>query len=270
MKKIQKKIGFLGCGNMGTAILDGIVSKKLCTHRSIAVYDSDPKKARMIKKVYGITSVMSEDELIAKSDIIVLAVKPQTLSKLSRSVTKKKLKNKVIVSILAGTPSRKIKKAFATKNVIRIMPNLGAMFGVGISAIAPSKTVTKSTFITVVRLFSACGEVVILSERHMDAVTAISGSGPAYYFYLSELLIDAAIRNGIPKKAAYTLVTKTAHAASLMMDKSALSPKELRKMVASKGGTTEAALAMFTLMNLGTTIGRGVKAAITRSKQISR
>ncbi|MBN1492555.1 MAG: pyrroline-5-carboxylate reductase [Candidatus Omnitrophica bacterium] len=270
MKKINKRIGFIGCGNMGCAILEGIILKKVISARNIIVYDIAPGKRQMLKQVYGVRIARTENELVKHSDIVIIAVKPQALASVDCTLSKNELAKKIFVSILAGIPIRKIKNALFAKKIIRVMPNLGAMFSVGVTAIAYSRSVKKRDFNTIVTLFKTCGEVVFLPEHKMNEVTAISGSGPAYYFYLSELLINAAVKSGLPLNDAYILVTKTAHAATLMMDKSDATPARLRAMVTSKGGTTEAALKAFKTMKLDKAVAAGVKAAINRGVQLSK
>jgi pyrroline-5-carboxylate reductase len=268
MKRITKTIGFIGCGNMGGAILAGIVSSNIVSRRSVFIFDNDKEKLGRLKKRYGVVAARSNDEVIDRADIIVVAVKPQMLNDLGISL--KNNKDKVIVSILAGTTIKKLENAFKTARIVRTMPNLGATLGIGITAIAETKIINKKMMGEIVAIFTACGAVVRVPEKLMNAVTAISGSGPAYYFYLSELLIDAACKNGLSHEAAVTLVLKTAAAASAMMLVTKTAPSTLRAMVTSKKGTTDAALKTFKKMNFAKAVGSGVKAAIKRGEELSR
>ncbi len=267
MRTIKKKIGFIGCGNMGSAILGGLVRGQVVKARSIIVHDSDPLKLRHLRARYGVTVARSNNDVLAQADIIILAVKPQTLKDLGLSL---KRQDKVVVSILAGTTIETLTKTLGTTRIVRTMPNLGATLGIGITAVAASRGVSKTALALVRTIFQACGAVVSVPERLMNAVTAISGSGPAYYFYLSEVLEKAACRHGLSKAIAAALVVKTAAAASAMMLVAHGSPSVLRAKVTSKKGTTEAALKTFKKMGFERTVDAAIKAAIKRGQQLSQ
>lgn len=265
-----KIIGILGCGNMGSAILNGVLGKKIVSSHNIIFFDTDQRKVARLRRQYPIMAVNSVDELFFKSDIVILAIKPQTLPKIKVTIPDEEMQKKLIVSILAGTPVSKLRSHFGTNMIVRVMPNLGAMLGEGISAVAKSRVVPAIRVRWVKCIFSSCGEVVELPETLFDAVTGISGTGPAYYFYITELLTKAAIKYGIPKNISSKLAIKTAHAAALMMAAGAQDPAILRKMVTSKGGTTEAALKTFVEKKLDVIFTAGITAAIKRGQSLAK
>jgi len=267
MRKLKQKIGFLGCGNMGGAILGGLLRQKVCSSGNIIVFDVDRKKTNSLKKKWKVKTAGSPHQVFQLSDIIILAVKPQTFHSMKFNFL---FKDKLIISILAGTSSEAIKKKLGTKNVIRVMPNLGAVVGEGITAIAKSSSVSRGAQSKVKQIFEACGETVLLPEKAFDVVTAISGSGPAYFFYLTELLIQNAVSRGIKKETAAKLSVKTLMGAASLLKHGNLSPEEFRRRVTSKGGTTEAALKAWKKSKFEQLFKLGITAAVKRGKSLSR
>ncbi len=263
-----KKLGFLGCGNMGEAILKAVISNRLFSSNDIFVCEADKKKSVLIRRKYKV-GMVSNNELADKTDVLILAVKPQTFYNLDFSefiLYKKRL----IISILAGLPIRRIESSFGRDaRIARVMPNLGLIVGAGMSAGAYNKNVTVRCRSIVKKIFGAAGKYIEVSESKLDAVTAVSGSGPAYYFYLTELLINEALSLGISEHDAVVLAKATAKGAALLMDNSELSPSDLRACVTSPGGTTEAAFKVLLQKGYVKLFSKAVRNAFERAKEIS-
>lgn len=262
-----KTIGIVGVGNMGSAILRGILKRKLFSPANILAYDVISSKASGLAKELKIKRAKSPSEIVSKSDLILLAVKPQNLPETAVSLKSHLKKNPAIITILAGVPVKTIKKHFGSKTVVvRAMPNLGATVGESFTAI----TGDKSLLPVARNIFSSCGEVMILPEGRFHAVTALSGSGPAYYFFLMELAMIEALKHGFTPSQASILAKQTAKGAALLAASSNLEPAVLRAQVTSKGGTTEAALKVLYGKNFPALFSKAIHAAVKRGEQLGK
>ena len=267
--KIKEKIGLLGVGNMGAAIIEGLLEKKIAKPSQIYVCDKISQKATQFAAKWKVQQVPYAASLVSLTNVILLAIKPQDLSELGHGL-KINLQKKeyTIISILAGIPIEKIKNAVGKKaHVVRAMPNLGAKVGESITAL--TSTTPKSLKIAK-KIFSGCGETVVLEEKYFDLVTAVSGSGPAYFFLLMELLSQAAQKGGLPKASADLLAIQTAAGAARLAQTSQARPAELRQMVTSKKGTTDAALQYLSKKSFGPIFIEAVHQAMKRAKQLSQ
>ncbi len=242
-------IGIIGAGNMGSAIAAGIKGKVLLSDKNKRISDN-------------IT-------LAKRSNIIILAVKPQDIRRVLEEI-KTHTKEKLIISIAAGITTLFIEKALGRVRIIRVMPNMPAMVGEGISAISRGRFADKKDFKIASRIFSNLGEVIEVKEKMMDAVTAVSGGGPAYYFLFTYLLAKAGEANGLQEGIALKLARATFIGAAEVIKSKNLSMEELVKKVASKGGTTEAALKVFKQEKLETIIKKAVKSALLRSSKLTK
>lgn len=265
---MNKRIGFIGCGNMGSAILKGILFNKIASPKQIVIFDADPSKMNLIAKKFRVRKASSNQEIVRKSQIIILAIKPQEFSDVAAKIRSELKTNHLVISILAGTPLAKLKKYLGSRcKIARAMPNLGAKVGESITAL--TSTSPKSLKIAG-KIFSGCGKVIQLEERYFDWVTAVSGSGPAYFFLLMELLSQAAQKGGLSKSSADLLAIQTAAGAARLAQNSAQGPEQLRKMVTSKKGTTEAALQYLSKKKFGPIFVEAVHQAMKRAKQLSQ
>ena len=261
------KIGIIGCGNMGQALLRGIIATGFTTRRSIFCCDKDTKKVNSLGSRFKVNITGSNSELIKKSDVVILAVKPQDIDTVIQDMPSK-MKGKLLISICAGISTRNLQKRLGKVSVIRVMPNMPAQILQGISAISLGKYATRKDKTVAASIFSCIGEIAEVEERLMDAVTAISGSGPAYFFYLVERLTEAAKKLGISSPLAQRLVIKTALGSAMLMNQPEQKLQDLRKRVTSKGGATEAAFAVFRKKGLDEILSLAFKAAASRSKQL--
>lgn len=262
------KIGLIGVGNMGTAILEGLLRKHLVKSSQMIIFDKVDSKSQQFARRWKVTKVNAAADILKECSVILLAVKPQDLSADFLSGIKGIHASQVIISILAGTSVKKIQRIFGKKAcIVRAMPNLGAKVGQAVTALTSTsaKGLKQAEYV-----FSGCGTTLRLPEKQFDLVTAISGSGPAYFFYLMELLIEAGQKRGLSQGQARSLVVQTALGASLLAGSGNLLPGELRKMVTSKKGTTEAALKIFMKAHFSQTVDRAVEAACRRGRELSR
>ena len=268
---IDKKIGIIGCGNMGEALLSRL-SETVEKSTMIMASEFDSTRRDYIRKKYRMI-VETDNNLVMKySDIVILAVKPKDFEDLlNGEITIGASPKKLIISIAAGITTKYIESAIGNDvPVVRVMPNMPAVVGEAVSAVCRGRSASKKDIEAAKEIFEMIGSVVEVDEKLMDAVTAISGSGPAYFFSLMEELIRSAVAMGIDRKTAKTLVVKTALGSAKLIDSIGADPKEMRDRVTSKGGTTEAAFKVFRAKKVGSAIKAAVKAAAAKSKKISK
>jgi len=263
------RIGIIGCGNMGQALLSGIITKGYTKRRNIFCSDRDREKISFLRTRLGVRVAGSNSEVVKKSDVIILAVKPQDLDAIVQGIAVP-LEGKLLISICAGITTKRLESCFGRVAVVRVMPNMPGQISQGISAVSLGRYATAKNKEIAASIFSCIGEVVKVKEELMDAVTAISGSGPAYFFYLSEHLVKAAKKMGIPSNIARRLVIKTALGSAMLMNQVKDDPQILRKRVGSRGGTTEAAFKVFKKEGLDKILSSAFKAAAKRSRQLKQ
>jgi len=265
-------IGFIGSGNMAEALIKGIIRAGVYLPRDIYISDVLPDRLEMLVAKYGVQRAQDNGALASTADTIILSVKPQMLATVLEEIKTNIGKNSLIVSIAAGKRIAAITDALGDMPVVRVMPNTPALVGEGASALYANKK-AKKKLPEVVKLFSAVGRAVVVEDEDLiDAVTAVSGSGPAYYFLLMEEMIKAGIEMGLPADVVKDLVLQTAKGAAMLAleaDKNGESPADLRRKVTSPKGTTEAAMEVFAKGDLGDIINAGVKRAQARSKELS-
>ncbi len=265
---MKLKIGLVGVGNMGTAIVEGVLHNRIATRSQIWGYDKIGGKASDFARRTRIAKASSTEELFQRADVILLAIKPQDFAVFAAENKKFLRPGQCVVSILAGLTTAKIQKALGPKiTVVRAMPNLGAKAGESMTVICGRN---KKWLRVAQTLFEGCGKVACLPEKTLDLVTAISGSGPAYFFHLMELMEQFGVRQGLPGKIAAMLAVQTGLGAALLAQRSSHSCATLRQNVTSKKGTTEAALKILQRKGFGRIFQRALAAAMNRSRQINR
>lgn len=261
-------IGIIGCGNMGSALIRGILLNRLIAANRLIAWDPDPGKLVPLVRRLRIRKARSNSE-VAMANVILLAVKPQQMEEVLREIRPSLGDRPLVISIAAGISTRWIQSRIGRSvPVIRVMPNTPVLVGAGISAVAAGRSARPKQMKLAQKIFSCVGEVVTLPESAIDAVTAVSGSGPAYFFYLMEEMIEAGVTLGISKAVARRLVLQTAVGAAKLAAVSGEDPSVLRARVTSKGGTTEAAFKVFLKKRLGQTIRQGIQAAVVRAKEL--
>ncbi|MDP3730836.1 MAG: pyrroline-5-carboxylate reductase [Candidatus Omnitrophota bacterium] len=268
---INKKIGIIGCGNMGEAILSRL-SNVLEKSVSIMVSEFDFKRRNYVQSKYKVIVETDNNEVVKFADVIILAVKPKDLgSVLKNEVCCGASKDKLLISIAAGITTKYIESIVGKDvPVIRVMPNMAATIGESISSISAGSAVGSKDMELAKEIFLTVGDVVEVDEKLIDAVTAISGSGPAYFFYMVEALIEAGCAAGLKEDIAKKLVLKTALGSAKLLETLKEDPAALRSRVTSKGGTTEAAIKVFESKKFKKIIKDAVRAAKARSKELQK
>ncbi len=269
MKREHKgKLGIVGCGNMARGILAGVLANRVARPNSVFVYDVSRRASADFKKRFHVSVAADVQSIFQKTDMVLLAVKPQNLSAALASLRQIK-SAPLVITILAGVPRKKVSSFLPKKtNVVRAMPNLGATVGSSFTAICGSRP---SDLAQARKLFEACGKVVSLSENKMDLITVLSGSGPAYFFLLMELLTAEGVRHGLSEDAAEQLAVQTAMGASKLASASgSVKPSDLRKAVTSKGGTTEAVVNQLELSGIRKIFSDAIRRGLQRAKELGR
>jgi pyrroline-5-carboxylate reductase len=271
----SKKLGFIGGGNMAEAMIKGLISAGFVESKSIFVSDVVSDRLDFLHKEYKVKTTSDNRELVEKSDILILAVKPQLVKKVVENVRDLIDAKKLLVSVAAGVPIPVIleilKKGQNRKyNVVRTMPNTPALVQEGVTAIAAGEDVSKIDIQIAHRLFEAVGKTVDVDEVHLDAVTGLSGSGPAYIFMMIEALSDAGVKMGLSRDVANTLTIQTVLGSAKLAWESQKHPGELKDMVTSPGGTTISGLHTLEAGGLRTTMMDAVEAATKRSIALGR
>ena len=261
-------LGIIGCGKMGSALVKGAIKENAIDGQKVMVIDLVPELAQKLSNDIGATVAKTNDDLIKNSDAILLCVKPQDMISLTDSFTKER-SSKLLISIAAGIKIDDLEKSLKNDDrVIRVMPNTPAMIGQGASAQSKGKNATESDAEFVSKILNAVGISIEVPEKQLDAVTGLSGSGPAYIYTVIEALADGGVLVGLPKEKALTLAAKTVIGAAKMVMKSDEHPAKLRDQVASPGGTTIAGLAALESGKLRSTLIEAVKAATKRSEEL--
>lgn len=271
-EKISGIIGFLGFGNMGKAIAEGVVKAGLASPQSILIKDPGlPSDFAHSLSQKGYRFAASEEELFRESAVVILAVKPQVAKQEKETwagiFSSLSGAGKTYISIMAGIKASWI-RGFAPRgsNVIRVMPNLGLSVGEGVTAI---DTDGAGDFQVVESIFNSCGTTVRVKEEHMDAVTAVSGSGPMYLFEFVGALTEAGVKAGLARETAYALAVQTAKGSLKLLEGSSETPEAWTKKVCSPGGTTLAALGVLQQEGFHGIVERAVAAAAKRSGELS-
>lgn len=222
---------------MGEAILKGILTKD--AKANITVSEKDAARLQYLQKEYGVAKAADSVSLVEAADIIILAVKPQNLGAAVESFAAKLSKDKILVSILAGVTTAKIEKLLpAGSKVVRVMPNTPALIGQGTSVLTGGANVSAGELQEVMEIFAAVGSASVLPENLFNAVTGLSGSGPAYVYVIIEALADGGVMAGLPRDIAYKLAAETVKGSAMMVTQTGRHPGQLKDMVCSPGGTT--------------------------------
>ena len=265
----MEKIAFIGAGNMAEALIRGIIRQQLVAPENIIAGEADPGRRQQIGEELGIQVTGDNREAISRAGIIILAVKPQALDLVLAEIAEEITPDQLLISILAGISTHQLENSLkAGVPVVRVMPNTPALVGAGVSVISPGHQAGEDAVATARAILEAVGEVWVLEEKMIDAVTALSGSGPAYFFLFVEALIRGGEELGLPRREAERLAGATLAGAGKLLKDSARSVEELRRQVTSPGGTTEAAIAVFRERGLEKIVKKAMTAACRRSKEL--
>jgi pyrroline-5-carboxylate reductase len=264
------KIGIVGTGNMGEAILKGLLDNVL-TAQDIICVDKSQESLDRISKAYQVVC-SAEISAIKDCDVVLLAVKPQNMDEVLPLLGKIISDKTLIISIAVGITSSFIVKNLGIDkaSVVRAMPNTPALVGKGVTGLAKGEFATDDQLTIAKNLMEAVGQVVVVNENQIDIVAAASGSGPAYYFYVTELLIEAAVSHGLSRDVAQVLVENTFVGSSALFENSDDDVVELRKKVTSPKGTTQSAIEFLESKDLKSIWQNALGAAIKRAEEISK
>lgn len=240
---MKYKIGFIGCGNMASAMIGGIVKKNILKPEEMIASNRSEGKLVSIKETYGITTTTENKEVSENSEIIVLAVKPIFYESVIKEIKKTIKKSQIIVTIAPGIDIDRISYLFGQElKIVRTMPNTPAMVCEGMTAACCNEVINEEEVQEVCRIFSGFGKIEIIPERLMDAVVAVSGSSPAYVYMMIEAMADAAVAEGMQRDQAYQFAAQSVLGSAKMVLETGRHPGELKDMVCSPGGTTIAAV----------------------------
>jgi pyrroline-5-carboxylate reductase len=269
--KGNQKTGFIGAGNMATALIKGLIQSGVYDPDQIQASDEDEKALEKISRLFGISCYASNGELVRESSTVVLSIKPQNVREVLEEVKGEVRDDHLIISIAAGIPLKMIGSIVGRDiPLVRVMPNTPALVQKGVSALAGGRLVTPAHMAVAREIFGAVGDTVEVEEAMMDAVTAVSGSGPGYVFRMMECMVDAGVAVGLEMETSLRLVVQTFLGAAHLAKESEHPLSHLREMVTSKGGTTAAGLATFDEMGLHEIIEKAVKAACARSVELGQ
>lgn len=267
---MESKVVFIGAGNMAEAIVSGMVAGNFCAPEKIIMTDVRPERLADLENEYGV-STSTDNRVVKNAEIVVLAVKPQMMIDVLKGIAPVLRRETLVISIAAGITAVKIEASLGGKHrVIRVMPNTPALVGQGASAIAAGTNADEADLEVAEAILGCVGLTVRVKESDLDAVTALSGSGPAYVFYLIEGMLAAAEKMGLDKETARKLALKTVAGAARLMEDSGEDAAALRAKVTSKGGTTEAAVRSLDEAGVKDAIVQALLAAQTRSVELSK
>lgn len=265
------KILIVGGGNMGLTYAKAFINSHVVTRSQLMILEKTLSKTDDLKSL-NIGEIYSDSTYcISNADLIILAVKPQDFPQLMESIVKDVRPNQIFLSIMAGVKMSTVCQGLNISKVIRAMPNLPAQIGQGMTAFTATDAVSRHEQAMVQNLLSTTGKTLYVEKEEMiDAVTAVSGSGPAYIYYFMDAMVKAAMQMGFPKSEAELLVMQTFSGAISLYQQSELSCDEWIQRVASKGGTTEAAIASFSQNEVSNLIGDGLHKALDRAVELGK
>jgi pyrroline-5-carboxylate reductase len=263
------KIGFIGGGNMGEAMLYAILSKTVATAGDITVADASPDRRQHLGREYGVRITASNPEAAGDADVVLMVVKPQSLAEVMAGMSSRVKDNQLVLSVVAGASTARLSQGLSHKAIVRAMPNTPAQIGQGITVWTATAGVSSQQKEQAAAILGAMGrEIYMADENFLDMATAVSGSGPAYVFLFMEALLAAAIDIGLPPETAKQLVLETVAGSAAFAEKSGKELSELKRMVTSPGGTTAAALEVLDEGRFAELIKKAVAAAHHRAGQL--
>lgn len=266
----SKTIGFIGCGNMGGAMIGGILQAGLTSAERILVSDLNEAKLKEMTDKYGVATTTDAREVAEAADYLILAVKPNVYAPVIASIKDLLTPKKVLVSIAAGQSLAAIAKLAGTEvKVVRVMPNTPALVEAGMAAVCPNDKVGAQELADVEGIFASFGLAEVVPEYLIDGVVGISGSSPAYAFIFIEALADAGVLAGLPRQQAYRFAAQSLYGSAKMVLETGKHPGELKDMVCSPGGTTIEAVAALEASGFRSAVIKAVNECVAKSKAMS-
>jgi pyrroline-5-carboxylate reductase len=269
-KDFEGVIAVIGAGMMGGALIAGLVKAGVAPHH-LRVADPDPAKLEALQSRLGVATAASNEDAVFEADVVLLAVKPDVIVPVLSALADDLRPDTLVISIAAGVTLAVLENVVTPATpVVRVMPNTPASVGAGMSAIAPGRHVGSKQLQVAVAIVDAVGESVVVPERYLDAITAVSGSGPAYIFLVAEAMVDAGVQLGLARGIAMQLTVQTLLGSARMLAADGAHPAVLRNQVTSPGGTTAAALAQLEAHGVRTAFTEAMKACAARSADMGR
>lgn len=264
------KIGFIGTGNMGRAMVKGLAQSGLYQQQDLYIYDRNLTVAKELAQDLGIQSTETPQALVKACDRIIFAVKPNVLPAVLRALVPEVTADKVVISVAAGISLEKLASILgADHKIVRVMPNTPALVGMGMSAVTQNDQVTQAELAEVLAIFASFGKAEAVSESLIDAVVGVSGSAPAYVYLFIEALADGAVMEGMPRAQAYEFAAQTVMGSAQMVLETGQHPGELKDMVCSPGGTTIAAVKTLEEAGLRAAVIQAVQVAAEKNREMA-
>jgi len=263
------KISLIGGGNMGEAMLSAILRKGISSPQTISVGDIDESRRQYLEQKYSVAVMYNNRQAADKSEVVVLAIKPQNLAEIMTNLNGQIRPAQLVLSIIAGATVQTLSSGLDHNRIVRAMPNTPAQIGEGMSVWTATPEVTEKRRGWASSILGAMGkEIYVDDEKYIDMATAVSGSGPAYFFLFVEALVEAGVRIGLPHNVAQELALQTMLGAGHLIQKSGKEPSELRRLVTSPGGTTAEALLQLERGGFSDLIRQAVRAAYEKAKEL--
>ena len=266
----KRRFGFIGSGKMASALIQGILRSGLATTKTVTASDVAEDAREKLRKQAGIRVTESNEEVVKSSDVVVLAVYPQVVLNVLPEIAALVTDNHLIVSIAAGITTKQLLDGLGgPRRVVRVMPNTPALVGAGAAGYCLAGTATEADGKSVAEFLGVVGRAWQVEERHMDAVTGLSGSGPAYVFTIIEALSDGGVRMGLSRAVATALAAQTVLGSAQMLIETGLHAGQLKDQVTSPGGTTIAGLHALERGGIRGALMNAVEAATIRSEELA-
>lgn len=264
-----KKIGFIGCGNMGSSMLGGLIDKEFLSKENFFVSAKSEESKKRLEEKFGVNVKSKNIDIVKESDVIVLAVKPYMYEKVIKEVKDFIRKDQIIVSIAAGIDIKDLENWIGEDfKIVKTMPNTPALVGEAMSAVCPNKNIKEEELKYIMSMFEAFGECVVLEEKDFHAFIALCGSSPAYVFMFIEAMADGAVKLGIPRDKAYKMAAQSVLGSAKMVLETKEHPGVLKDMVCSPGGTTIEAVAELENNNFRSTVIKAMDSCANKSKNM--
>lgn len=263
------KLGFIGCGNMASAIIGGLLDQRICTKEEIVGSNLSEIGRNRIRDMYGIEVTEDNREVVRKAEIIFLAVKPQYYETVLKEIRGETKKSQIFISIAPGKSLKWMAEFLGEEaKIVRTMPNTPALVGEGMTAVCANTMVTEEEMEEVLKILRATGKVEIVPERLMDVVVGVSGSSPAYVFLFIEALADAAVAEGMSRAQAYTFAAQAVLGSAKLVLETGKHPGELKDMVCSPAGTTIQAVRVLEEKGFRSAVFEAVEACILKAREV--
>lgn len=266
---LERTIAFIGAGNMAEALIKGLLRAGTARPDSLIATGRREERLDTLRRTYGVRTTLDNVAAVREADVVVLAVKPQALDKVLRQVAPAADQKKLFISVAAGVPISVMERRLGQgMRVIRTMPNTPSLVGMGACALAPGEHASEEDMAVASRVFQSVGITTVVEENLLDAVTGLSGSGPAYIFLIIEALSDAGVKVGLPRYTAQKLAAQTVLGSAQLLIETNTHPGQLKDQVTSPGGTAIAGLHTLEAGGLRTTLINAVEEATRRSREL--